>query len=137
MASHLHADRSAPQPPDRGTLDALITQARTLRGRLDAVRRDADEEGEPDPEAAGADPRTRWRRALCELAVHQLDDLGSQLDQLREGMPPTRPGPGRPPTSRPERPRRTPRAPPTLRHGPPESPRPPGATGWAAPSGTC
>ncbi|WP_432107924.1 PP2C family protein-serine/threonine phosphatase [Streptomyces sp. AA1529] len=91
MASHLHADRSAPQPPDRGTLDALITQARTLRGRLDAVRRDADEEGEPDPEAAGADPRTRWRRALCELAVHQLDDLGSQLDQLREGMPPDTP----------------------------------------------
>ncbi|SES31216.1 PP2C family protein-serine/threonine phosphatase [Streptomyces qinglanensis] len=91
MAPSLHADRSAPQPPDRGTLDALITQARTLRGRLDAVRRGADEEGEPDPGVAGADPGTRWRRALCELAVHQLDDLGSQLDQLREGMPPETP----------------------------------------------
>ncbi|MFI8853027.1 SpoIIE family protein phosphatase [Streptomyces sp. 891-h] len=95
MASHLHADRSAPQPPDRGTLDALISQARTLRGRLDAVRRgaggSADRGTEPDPGVAGADPRTRWQRALCELAVHQLDDLGSQLDQLREGMPPEAP----------------------------------------------
>ncbi|MGP3991219.1 PP2C family protein-serine/threonine phosphatase [Streptomyces sp. 3N207] len=95
MASHLHADRSSPQPPDRGTLDALITQARTLRGGLDAVRRGAgrsgSEGGEPDPGVSGADPRTRWQRALCELAVHQLDDLGSQLDQLREGMPPEAP----------------------------------------------
>ncbi|MGI5351022.1 PP2C family protein-serine/threonine phosphatase [Streptomyces sp. CA-250714] len=95
MASHLHADRSAPQPPDRGTLDALITQARTLRGGLDAVRKGAggsgSDGGEPDPGVAGADPRTRWQRALCELAVHQLDDLGSQLDQLREGMPPVAP----------------------------------------------
>ncbi|MBQ0865437.1 PP2C family protein-serine/threonine phosphatase [Streptomyces sp. RK75] len=95
MASHLHADRSAPQPPDRGTLDALITQARTLRGGLDAVRRgaggNAGDGAGTDPGVAGADPRTRWQRALCELAVHQLDDLGSQLDQLREGMPPEAP----------------------------------------------
>jgi PAS domain S-box-containing protein len=91
MASHLHADSSAPQPPDRGTLDALISQARTLRGGLDAVRRRAGEGGETDPALLEADPRTRWQRALCELAVHQLDDLGSQLDQLREGMPPETP----------------------------------------------
>lgn len=81
MPPHLHADRPAPQPPDRGALDALIAQARRLRGGLDAVRR----------EAAGADgdpvdaAEARWQRALCDLAAHQLDDLGGHLDQLRSG----------------------------------------------------
>ncbi|MBR7675669.1 hypothetical protein KDA82_22140, partial [Streptomyces daliensis] len=32
MPSHLHADHSAAQPPQRGVLDALITQTRRLRG---------------------------------------------------------------------------------------------------------
>ncbi|MFF8289624.1 PP2C family protein-serine/threonine phosphatase [Streptomyces sp. NPDC016309] len=79
MPSHLFADRPAPQPPERGTLDALISQTRRLRGDVDAVRRDsvADED----------DPQGRWQRALCDLAVHQLDDLGAQLGQLKEGVP--------------------------------------------------
>ncbi|MGW2861272.1 PP2C family protein-serine/threonine phosphatase [Streptomyces sp. NPDC001205] len=80
MPSHLFADRPAPQPPERGTVDALITQTRRLRGGVDAVRRDALVD---DDDAQG-----RWQRALCDLAVHQLDDLGSHLDQLREGLSP-------------------------------------------------
>ncbi|MFG3256269.1 PP2C family protein-serine/threonine phosphatase [Streptomyces sp. NPDC048172] len=83
MPSHLHADRSAVPQPERGALDALITQARRLRGGVDAVRR-----GTPDEAEDGSpDPRQRWQRALCELAVHQLDDLGGHLDQLRDGLP--------------------------------------------------
>ncbi|MFE9408550.1 PP2C family protein-serine/threonine phosphatase [Streptomyces sp. NPDC006704] len=78
MPSHLFADRPAPQPPERGTVDALITQTRRLRGGVDAVRRDALVDDD--------DPQGRWQRALCDLAVHQLDDLGSHLGQLREGL---------------------------------------------------
>lgn len=77
MPSHVFADRPA-QPPERGAMDALITRTRRLRGDLEAVRRDTE---------AQDDPRGRWQRALCDLAVHQLDDLGSHLDQLREGEP--------------------------------------------------
>ncbi|MBT2445406.1 SpoIIE family protein phosphatase [Streptomyces sp. ISL-36] len=78
MPSHLFADRPA-QPPEPGMVDALISQTRRLRGDVDAVRRDAvlDED----------DPRNRWQRALCDLAVHQLDDLGAQLGQLKAGVP--------------------------------------------------
>lgn len=82
MPSPLFADRPAPQPPERGALDALISQTQRLRGGLDAVRRGShigDEQLE--------DPRARWQRALCELAVHHLDDLGEHLGQLREGLP--------------------------------------------------
>ncbi|WP_326809244.1 MULTISPECIES: SpoIIE family protein phosphatase [unclassified Streptomyces] len=86
MSSHFHADRPAAQPPERGALDALITQTRRLRGGVDAVRRGAGGEADEGPPGA-ADLRLRWQRALCELAVHQLDDLGSHLDQLREGLP--------------------------------------------------
>jgi serine phosphatase RsbU (regulator of sigma subunit) len=59
-------------------VDALISETRRLRGQVDAVRREsaADEE----------DPRLRWQRALCDLAVHQLDDLGTHLGQLRDGL---------------------------------------------------
>ncbi len=77
MPSHLFADRPAPQPPERGTVDALITQTRRLRGGVDAVRRDAFVDDD--------DAQARWQRALCDLAVHQLDDLGAHLDQLRDG----------------------------------------------------
>ncbi|WP_415949427.1 PP2C family protein-serine/threonine phosphatase [Streptomyces sp. KLOTTS4A1] len=79
MPSHIFADRPAAQPPERGTVDALIQQTRRLRGEVDAVRRDTavDED----------DPQGRWQRALCELAVHQLDDLDEHLAQLREGGP--------------------------------------------------
>ncbi|OKJ68493.1 PP2C family protein-serine/threonine phosphatase [Streptomyces sp. CB02460] len=80
MPSPLSADRSAPQPPERGAVDALIHRTRRLRGDVDAVRRDAVRVDEDDP-------RTRWQRALCELAVHHLDDLGAQLGQLRDGLP--------------------------------------------------
>ncbi|GAA3115216.1 hypothetical protein GCM10020254_72250 [Streptomyces goshikiensis] len=30
----------------------------------------------------------RWQRALCDLAVHHLDDLGEHLGRLKEGLPP-------------------------------------------------
>ncbi|MFG2111708.1 PP2C family protein-serine/threonine phosphatase [Streptomyces sp. NPDC048718] len=78
MPSPLFADRSA-QPPEPGAVDALITRTRRLRGDVDAVRRDA---------VAGEDgPHHRWQRALCDLAVHQLDDLGAHLGQLKAGLP--------------------------------------------------
>ncbi|MFD3652098.1 PP2C family protein-serine/threonine phosphatase [Streptomyces sp. NPDC058620] len=80
MPSHLFADRPAPQPPERDAVDALIHRTRRLRGDVDAVRRDAvviDED----------DPQLRWQRALCDLAVHHLDDLDGHLGQLREGLP--------------------------------------------------
>ncbi|WP_405621152.1 SpoIIE family protein phosphatase [Streptomyces sp. NBC_01511] len=79
MPSHLFADRPAPQPPERGVVESLITRTRSLRGDVDAVRRDA--------VADEHDTRWRWQRALCDLAVHQLDDLGAHLGQLRNGLP--------------------------------------------------
>ncbi|MET9662918.1 SpoIIE family protein phosphatase [Streptomyces sp. NPDC006510] len=81
MPSHLSADRPAPQPPERDAVDALINRTLRLRGDVAAVRRDTvliDEE----------DPQLRWQRALCDLAVHHLDDLGTHLGQLKEGLPP-------------------------------------------------
>ncbi|QDY80675.1 SpoIIE family protein phosphatase [Streptomyces qinzhouensis] len=60
-------------------VDALISRARRLRGAVDAVRRDA--------VASDDHPEGRWQRALCDLAVHQLDDLGAHLGQLRQGLP--------------------------------------------------
>ncbi|MDT0542722.1 MULTISPECIES: SpoIIE family protein phosphatase [Streptomyces] len=84
MPSPRSADHSAAQPPQppRDTVDALISQTRRLRGGVDAVRRDTT----ADMDRAD-DPQLRWQRALCDLAVHQLDDLGRHLDQLREGLP--------------------------------------------------
>ncbi|MCB5181031.1 PP2C family protein-serine/threonine phosphatase [Streptomyces antimicrobicus] len=79
MPPHLFADRPA-QPPEPGSVDALIKQTRRLRGDVDAVRRDTVVD---DDDAQG-----RWQRALCDLAVHQLDDLGEHLGQLKEGLPP-------------------------------------------------
>ncbi|MGW3660448.1 PP2C family protein-serine/threonine phosphatase [Streptomyces sp. NPDC005151] len=81
MPPHLSGDRPAPQPPERDAVDVLIDRTLRLRGDVDAVRRDAvliDED----------DPQLRWQRALCELAVHHLDDLGTHLGQLKEGLPP-------------------------------------------------
>ncbi|MEU1213278.1 PP2C family protein-serine/threonine phosphatase [Streptomyces sp. NPDC005791] len=80
MPSHLSADRPAPQPPERDAVDALINRTRLLRGDVDAVRRDSSVTDDDDPQL-------RWQRALCELAVHQLDDLGEHLGQLRDGIP--------------------------------------------------
>ncbi|UQA96793.1 PP2C family protein-serine/threonine phosphatase [Streptomyces halobius] len=82
MPSPLFADHPADRPPERGTVEALITQARRLRGDLDTVRRESTAHAE-----AAADPQLRWQRALCDLAVHHLDDLDGHLDQLREGLP--------------------------------------------------
>ncbi|MFE2138072.1 PP2C family protein-serine/threonine phosphatase, partial [Streptomyces sp. NPDC059466] len=73
-------DRPAGHPPRRGEVDALISQTRRLRGEMDAVRRDAPVDG--------GDAQGRWQRALCDLAMHQLDDLDQHLAQLREGPPP-------------------------------------------------
>ncbi|MFD4027173.1 PP2C family protein-serine/threonine phosphatase [Streptomyces sp. NPDC058576] len=80
MPSPLFADRPAPQPPAHDAVDDLIHRTRRLRGDVDAVRRDAvvfDDD----------DPQLRWQRALCELAVHHLDDLDEHLGQLRAGLP--------------------------------------------------
>ncbi|MFI2374564.1 PP2C family protein-serine/threonine phosphatase [Streptomyces sp. NPDC018964] len=76
MPSHLSADRPAAQPPGRGPVDALISQTRRLKGEVDAARRDGP--------ADAADPWERWRRALYDLALHQLDDLDGHLAQLRD-----------------------------------------------------
>lgn len=78
MPSPTHADHTAAQPPDPGAVDALISQARQLRTRVDAVLRDS--------AVAAEDPQLRWQRALCDLAVHQLDDLGTHLGQLKDGF---------------------------------------------------
>ncbi|MFF4211411.1 PP2C family protein-serine/threonine phosphatase [Streptomyces sp. NPDC001796] len=80
MPPHLSADRPAPPPPGRDSVDALISQTRRLRGEVDAVRREAPEDG--------TDPEGRWQRALCDLALHQLSDLDAHLAQLRDGPPP-------------------------------------------------
>ncbi|MFF4020035.1 PP2C family protein-serine/threonine phosphatase [Streptomyces sp. NPDC001843] len=91
MPSHLSADRPAAQPPGRGSVDALISQARRLKGDVDAVRRDAPGDG--------SDPQERWHRALCDLALHQLSDLDGHLAQLRDGPAPAPPAPGGAPTT--------------------------------------
>ncbi|MEU6540326.1 SpoIIE family protein phosphatase [Streptomyces sp. NPDC047000] len=108
MPSPRSADRPAAQPPARGSVDELITRTRRLRTDMDAVRQGALGTG-PDPRHPQdpEDPRERWQRALCELALRQLDDLGAHLAQLREGPPPVaeeppgagaapRPAPGSP-----------------------------------------
>ncbi|MEU6991054.1 SpoIIE family protein phosphatase [Streptomyces sp. NPDC046465] len=79
MPPHVFADHAAAQPPERGPVDALISQTRRLRGEVDAVRRDATTDH--------GDPEGRWQRALCDLAVHQLNDLDDHLAQLRDGPP--------------------------------------------------
>ncbi|MFZ3598101.1 PP2C family protein-serine/threonine phosphatase [Streptomyces sp. BH104] len=81
MPPHAFADRPAGQPPERGAVDALISQTRRLLGDVDAVRRESVMTDETDPES-------RWQRALYELAVHQLSDLDRHLAQLREGPAP-------------------------------------------------
>jgi hypothetical protein len=80
MPSPVSADRPAAQPPGRGSVEALIKQARRLKGDVDAVRRDT--------RSAGSDPQERWQRALYDLALHQLDDIDAHLAQLRDGPPP-------------------------------------------------
>ncbi|MEU6892608.1 SpoIIE family protein phosphatase [Streptomyces sp. NPDC046557] len=95
MPSHLFADRPA-QPPEPGSVDALISQTRRLRGEVDAVRRDTVVD---DDDAQG-----RWQRALCDLAVHHLDDLGQHLGQLKEGLPPAPEQSVAPPGATPEPP---------------------------------
>ncbi|WP_055531595.1 PP2C family protein-serine/threonine phosphatase [Streptomyces graminilatus] len=77
MPPHLSADRPAAQPPPRGSVEALITQTRQLKGDVDAVRRDTSDDG--------SDPQGRWQRALYDLALHQLSDLDEHLAQLRDG----------------------------------------------------
>ncbi|MFC9430462.1 PP2C family protein-serine/threonine phosphatase [Streptomyces sp. NPDC056987] len=86
MPSPLFADHPVPQPVERETVDALIARTRALRGDVEAVRQDN-----------GTDDETlrRWQRALCDLAVRQLDHLGAHLDQLRAGRPEILPADGR------------------------------------------
>jgi PAS domain-containing protein len=88
MPSPRSADHPAAPSPQRGTVDALITQTRRLRGGIAAVRRDT----AADLSGTANETQLRWQRALCDLAVHHLDDLGQHLDQLREGLPPEQPG---------------------------------------------
>ncbi|MFD3582592.1 PP2C family protein-serine/threonine phosphatase [Streptomyces sp. NPDC058683] len=85
MPSHVSADRPAAQPPGRGSVEALISQTRRLKGDVDAVRRDT--------RSDGSDPRDRWQRALYDLALHQLNDLDEHLAQLRDGPAPPPPAP--------------------------------------------
>jgi PAS domain-containing protein len=92
MPPHLSADRPAAQPPGHGSVDALITQTRRLKGEVDAVRRDAQDDG--------TDPRGRWQRALYDLALHQLNDLDAHLAELRDGPPAAEAAPA-PPVPRP------------------------------------
>lgn len=101
MPPHLSADRPAAQPPGHGTVEALISQTRRLRGDVDAVRRDA--------QGDGSDAEGRWQRALYDLALHQLNDLDEHLGQLRDGPPPVS---AEPPTGSP-----LPVAPPAPRSG--------------------
>ncbi|MFF0085248.1 PP2C family protein-serine/threonine phosphatase [Streptomyces canus] len=100
MPSHLSADHPAAQPPGRGSVDALISQTRRLKGDVDAVRRDAPSDG--------LDPQERWQRALYDLALHQLSDLDEHLAQLRDGPPPvpSMPGAQSPARTAPPAPRR-------------------------------
>ncbi|MFF4825980.1 PP2C family protein-serine/threonine phosphatase [Streptomyces sp. NPDC001312] len=85
MPPHVSADRSPAQPPGRGPVDALISQARRLKGEVDAVRQDA--------QGDASDPRGRWERALCDLALRQLNDIGEHLAQLRDGPEPVHTAP--------------------------------------------
>ncbi|WP_089102769.1 PP2C family protein-serine/threonine phosphatase [Streptomyces hyaluromycini] len=80
MPSHVSADRPAAQPPGRGSVEALISQTRRLKGDVDAVRRDT--------QSTGSHPEERWQRALYDLALHQLNDLDEHLAQLRDGPAP-------------------------------------------------
>ncbi|MFD4506532.1 PP2C family protein-serine/threonine phosphatase [Streptomyces sp. NPDC058457] len=80
MPSHVSADRPAAQPPGRGSVEALISQTRRLKGDVDAVRRDT--------QNTGSHPEERWQRALYDLALHQLNDLDEHLAQLRDGPAP-------------------------------------------------
>ncbi|MFF7197446.1 PP2C family protein-serine/threonine phosphatase [Streptomyces sp. NPDC088197] len=79
-----HAEHNSAQPPDPGAVDALISQARRLRTQVDSVLRES--------AAAAEDPQLRWQRALCDLAVHQLDDVDTHLGQLRDGLDTGYPG---------------------------------------------
>ncbi|KOV64161.1 PP2C family protein-serine/threonine phosphatase [Streptomyces sp. MMG1121] len=88
MPSPVSAGHPAAQPPGRGSVEALITQTRQLKGDVDAVRRDA--------RSAGADPEDRWQRALYDLALHQLNDLDAHLAQLRDGPDPMPEAPAEP-----------------------------------------
>ncbi|MBW1596275.1 PP2C family protein-serine/threonine phosphatase [Streptomyces sp. JJ38] len=88
MPSHPPADGQAAPAPGRGALDTLISQTHSLRGNVAAVRRGT-ARGEED---GGVDPQYRWRRALCDLAVLHLDDLGRRLGQLRDGLVTDPPG---------------------------------------------
>ncbi|MEU3950483.1 SpoIIE family protein phosphatase [Streptomyces sp. NPDC029526] len=81
MPSHLSEDRPAARPPGPGPVDTFLTRARRLKGDVDAARR-----GTP---ADGTGPEVRWQRALYDLTVHQLDDVGRYLAQLRDGPPGT------------------------------------------------
>ncbi|QTD96393.1 PP2C family protein-serine/threonine phosphatase [Streptomyces cyanogenus] len=93
MPSPVSADRPAAHPPGRGSVEALITQARRLKGDVDAVRRDT--------RSDVSDPQERWQRALYDLALHQLDDLDAHLAQLRDGPSPAPAESAEPPAGRP------------------------------------
>ncbi|MFB7507211.1 PAS domain-containing protein, partial [Streptomyces broussonetiae] len=95
MPSPVSAGHPAAQPPGRGSVEALISQARRLKGDVDAVRRDT--------RSDGADPQERWQRALYDLALHQLDDLDAHLAQLRDGPDPASPSVPAEPTAFPVR----------------------------------
>ncbi|MEV7689805.1 PP2C family protein-serine/threonine phosphatase [Streptomyces bungoensis] len=93
MPSPVSADHPSASPPGRGSVEALITQTRRLKGDVDAVRRDTRNDG--------SDLQERWQRALYDLALHQLDDLDAHLGQLRDGPEPAPEEPSGPPAGHP------------------------------------
>ncbi|MEO3755749.1 SpoIIE family protein phosphatase [Streptomyces sp. B6B3] len=81
MLSSQHPDHPVPHPADPSTgaesaddaLAELVAQTRRLRDGVEAARRAEPVHG----------PRQRVRRAVWDLATHQLDDFRDRLDQLR------------------------------------------------------
>lgn len=76
MPSPLSADRPSAQPPGHGTIDALVSQTRRLKGAVDAIRRDTPDEG--------CDPWERRQRALNDLVRQHLDDPYPRPAQPRD-----------------------------------------------------
>ena len=98
MPSHLSADRPAAQPPERGTVDALISQTRRLRGDVDAVRRDAPRRRGRTRRAAGSARCATWPCINSTTSATHLGQLqGRPAARAAEPARPRSRAPGAPP----------------------------------------